>query len=209
MTLKTIIVSVLTCAVATPALMQLFTRLFGDWLAERVRQKYAKDLESFKNTLQQQQKILDSLTTRALHVSRTQFDTEFTAMKEVSQQLAKVVLAFRKIHPIDVGEELTEAERIEVTKTLGQETNRFLEKLTEWAVFLEPPIFDDFDRCYAGANEEFKRLEGHNGFHTDEVLNIRHFTNSYSNVSQKVRDRIKQLSALPSLSQETSTPPGA
>ncbi|HJT54375.1 MAG TPA: hypothetical protein VJ848_11030 [Candidatus Angelobacter sp.] len=205
MLLQTIVISAITTALLSPAITAAFTRLFGDWLVEKIRQKYAKELEAFKSTLQQQQQVIDALTTRALYVSRAQFDTEFTAMKEVSQQLAKVMLAFRKIHSLDVGEELEEAELIDAARILTQETKLYLEKLTEWAVFLEPPIFDEFNRCYEGANEEGKRLQGHNLFHTDQQLNVRHFTTSYSNASQKVRDRIKLLSALPGLGSESSS----
>src|SRR6185437_15630865 len=129
MELQTIAVSAITSIFVTPATLELFPKLFGGWWIERVKKNYNKELEEFRGKLQQQQKAIDSLTTRALYVSRTQFDTEFTAMKEVSQQLGKLMLAFRRIHPVDVGEDLDEAELLEAANTLRVESRAFLEKL--------------------------------------------------------------------------------
>jgi len=70
---------------------------------ERIKKNYNKELEEFRDKLQQQQKTIQFLTDKALYVTRAQFDTEFTAIKEVSQRLGKVMLAFKKIHPIRCG----------------------------------------------------------------------------------------------------------
>jgi|ERR1043166_3912833 hypothetical protein len=192
-----IAVSVITSIVTTQASLQLFPRILGDWWMERIKKNYNKELEEFRDKLQQQQKAIQSLTDKALYVTRAQFDTEFAAIKEVSQRLGKVMLAFKKIHPLDACEELDEAELAQAVDALEEACSIFLDKLTEWAVFLEPNMFDEFGRCYDGAHEEWKRLSGHNQFHTDEAINVRHFTISYSNACQKVRDRIKMLAALP------------
>jgi hypothetical protein len=194
-----IAVSMITSIVTTQASLQLFPRILGDWWMERIKRNYNKELEEFRDKLQQQQKTIQSLTDRALYVTRAQFDTEFAAIKEVSQQLGRVMLAFKKIHPINAGEELDDTELTQAVDTLGEACSIFLHKLTEWAVFLEPDMFDELSRCYDGAHEEWKRLKGHNQFHTDEAINVRRFTISYSNACQKVRDRIKMLAALPGL----------
>src|SRR5579864_1558597 len=80
-----IAVSVITSIITTQASLQLFPRILGDWWMERIKKNYNKELEEFRDKLQQQQKTIQSLTDKALYVTRAQFDTEFTAIKEVSQ----------------------------------------------------------------------------------------------------------------------------
>jgi hypothetical protein len=65
------------------------------------------------------------------------------------------------------------------------------------AVFLEIEQYKEFDHCYAGASEELKRLKANIEHEEDRAQTVRYFWDSYQNVSQLVRDRIKTLAVLP------------
>jgi hypothetical protein len=45
----------------------------------------------------------------------------------------------------------TDAERYRKITDLESASQKFREKLEEWAVFLEPKLYDEFDHCQAGA----------------------------------------------------------
>ena len=130
---------------------------------------------------------------RSIFVSRTHFETEYTAMKEVSQCLSEVKVFFRKLHPIEAFTEPTGTDRTKAIDSMEKAIGKFQEKLEEWAVFLEIAIYNEFNHCHGEATVELRRLKAN----SEREPNTKYFWDSYQKSCQLVRDRIKTLAVLP------------
>ena len=133
-------------------------RFLGKWLMERVKAGHTKQLEELKNTLLQNQMRQQAMIANATYVTRAHFDTEFLAMKEVSQELAKVRLIFDKFQPVEAGQEMDETEHDKAAAELAEADRNFSAKLVEWGVFLTPEIYAEFEKCHFGSDAESRRV---------------------------------------------------
>jgi hypothetical protein len=176
------------------------SRWLGEvWLGrilEKEKAKYAKEVEKLKAGLAQELERYRTELDRSIFVTRAQFETEFAAMKQVSQALSGVKVAFLSLHPLDANVRLMDAERTKRIDWLKRASDKYLEKLEEWAVFLEPPLYDEFDHAYAAADAEWKRLKTNPEDH-DRAGTVAYFWKSYRQACQMVRDRIKSLAVIP------------
>ena len=173
------------------------SRFLGDWWLEKQKARYSKELEEFKDRLQREQKRMQAEVDRSVFVTRAHFETEYQAMKEVSQSLSEVKILYRRLNPVQAGVELGDTERIRLIERLEEANEDYLRKLEEWTAFLEPKVYDEFSRCHIGADEELKRLRTNSPFEKNKTLNAQYFWTSYSQACQHVRDRIKSLAVLP------------
>lgn len=87
-------------AAATGLARWLGERWLGK-LLEQEKAKYARELESLKADFAQELEHYRAQLDRSIFVTRAQFETEFTAMKEVSQCLSSVKIAVRNLYPIE------------------------------------------------------------------------------------------------------------
>jgi hypothetical protein len=183
------------------ATVTFLSRYLGDkWLGhilEKEKAEYAKQLAMLTAGFSQELEHYRAQLDRSIFVSRTHFETEYTAMKEVSQCLSEVKVTFLRLHPIEAGTELIDAERTQGIASLETATSKYHEKLEEWAVFLEPALYDEFEHCYAGADAELKRLRTNSEKEPDRAGTVNYFWKSYRQASQMVRDRIKNLAVIP------------
>jgi DNA repair exonuclease SbcCD ATPase subunit len=151
-------------------------KLFGDyWLAKR-KAEYDKEIEKLK-----------AQNAQDLEQYRAKLNRSNAAIKEVSQCLSEVNVLFRKLHPIDASIQLTTAETTQYIDELQKASDRFNAKLQEWSVFLEPDIYDAFERCHTAADSEWRRLKTRSG-ETDRAGTVNYFWTSYRQASQLVRD---------------------
>src|ERR1700720_767618 len=131
-------------------------KFLGDaWLGrmlEKEKAKYAKEIESLKSGFAQELEHYRAQLDRSIFVTRAQFETEFTAMKEVMQRLSDVKVIWLKLHPVQFGR--SDVDLYDGIESLRKATEAFPEKLEEWAVFIEIEIYDEFPPCYMGADEE-------------------------------------------------------
>jgi hypothetical protein len=176
------------------------SRWLGDfWLGrllEKEKAKYTREIEKLKAGCAQELEHYRAHLDRSIFVTRAHFETEFAALKEISQSLSKVKIAFIKLHPIEAGKELTGTERIQSIDSLERMTSEFHVKLEEWAVFMEPTMYDEFEHCYVGADAEWKRLKTNPAEH-DRAGTADYFWKSYRQACQMVRDRIESLAVIP------------
>jgi len=121
------------------------------WL-ERTKAKWNKELEALKDKLSAEQRRYQAQLDRSIFVSRAHFDTEFQAIKEVHQCLSGVKIPFSILNPLNAATVLTDAASADLMTRLQDANTKFLAKLEEWGVFLEPDIYDEFHRCYLGAD---------------------------------------------------------
>jgi hypothetical protein len=69
------------------------------WL-EKQKAAYSKELEEFKNALERDKQRIQAEIDRSVFVTRAQFDTEFTAMKEVFGLLTAAGIALNGVRPV-------------------------------------------------------------------------------------------------------------
>jgi hypothetical protein len=162
-------------------------KLLGDWWLEKIKADHAKKLEALKASIE-----------KSTFVTRAHFDTEFAAMKEVSQCLAQVKISYRRLNPLEAGKELTGDALKQCVREFGEANDKFLTKLEEYGVFLTPEIYDEFNHCHIGADAEFQRFETDSlNLHPDEKgRNAQYFWAAYRKACQLVRDRIGSLAVI-------------
>jgi hypothetical protein len=166
------------------------------WL-ERTKAKWNKELEALKDKLSADQRRYQAQLDRSIFVSRAHFDTEFQAIKEVHQCLSEVKILFRKLYPIEDRAVLDEREWVQTIGDLRTANLKYVAKLEEWGVFLEPAQYDDFKRCYDAADHAIKIPRRGLEYDRDWTVTREHFGNSYQAACQKARDRIAKLAVLP------------
>jgi hypothetical protein len=154
-------------------------KLFGDyWLREtlaKLKVESDKELEKLKAEL-----------TKDLEECRGRLDLTHTARMQVSQCLSEVNIAFSKLHPTVAGLSLDDDERIVWIDSLQKAADVFNAKLQEWAIFLEPALFDVLERCYGGAESEWRRLKDRSE-KPDRARTVDHFRYSYTRACQLLR----------------------
>jgi hypothetical protein len=190
------IVSLFWGAIGAGTMVASLAKWLGDrWLGkllEKEKAEYARQLEDLRAAFSQELARYRAELDRSTFVTRTHFETEFAAVKEVSQSLSIVKLAVRELYPIEFKPENPEPRHI---VELENASERFKEKLEEWAVFLEPKLYDEFDRCLAGAqalSQEERSLDDKRRSGSQQ-----YFWNSYRKACQMVRDRIQSLAVIP------------
>jgi hypothetical protein len=167
-------------------------RFATDSWIERRKARWNKELEAFKDGLTAEQRRLQAQLDSALFVTRSHFEVEFNAMREVHRCLAEVKLAFRTLHPISSKAEKLGQERDQLIDRFGMVTEAYWAKVEEWAAFLDPQLYTYFERAYYGADEEYKRLRTETGS-AGAQLNTEQFLGNYQRACQETRDRLKRL----------------
>jgi hypothetical protein len=88
------------------AFVSVTSRFFGDYwfgkLLAKQKAEYDREIEKQKAGFAQGLEHYRALLDRSIFVTRAHFETEFTAMKEVSQRLSEVKIAFGRFHPKQV-----------------------------------------------------------------------------------------------------------
>ena len=193
-----IIWTVLASMVVSLGGVGILFRYFGDYLLGRTKAKWDRELEAFRDFLNTEQRQYQAQLDRSIFVSRAHFETEFQAIKEVHQCLSEVKIPFRSLFPIDAKTIATDAETADLVTRLEDANKRYLSKLEEWGVFLEPSQYDEFKRCN-DAIEHFLGVFPKRGTELDRDYGItrKHFWDSYQAACQKARDRIANLAVLP------------
>lgn len=198
MSVWTIVWSVVASVVASLGGVAALLRFGGDFWLAKTKAKWDKELEAFKDILNTEQRRYQAQLDRSIFVSRAHFDTEFQAIREVHQCLSEVKIPFRSLFPISAKVIVTDEQTAELFERLQQANNRFIAKLEEWGVFLEPAQYDEFKRCN-DAIEHFTEVFPKRSTELDHDYGItrRHFWNSYQAACQRARDRIAKLAVLP------------
>lgn len=175
----------------------LLLRYGGDFFLERTKAKWDRELEAFKSKLNEKQYQYQAQLERFIFVSRAHFDTEFQAIKEVHQCLSEIKILFWKLYPFEDRAVLDEQEWTKTIADLREANSKYLAKLEEWGVFLEPSQYDDFRHCYDAADNAVRIPRRGTEYDRDRSVTKQYFGDSYRSACQKARDRIAKLAVLP------------
>jgi hypothetical protein len=113
----TFLASVLTSVAILAGGVWAVGRWFADLIANRwlkdVEAKHAKELAHVESELQRLNQHVQAQLDHAVTVSRAQFETEFEALKEIWERVARVRNTLGEINPFTVPEEETPPQRLQ------------------------------------------------------------------------------------------------
>ena len=179
---------------------------------EKVQQANRRDLETLKSEMQasveKANRLLDAGISKAIMVTRTHFETEFTAYKGIFAELSDVKSCLHATRPVFIiaGEE----DRIKNITELAGRLNKLIEANNNAVVvsenlrpFYQDEIYQGIQKCFnaskfeifqvtVGGPETFSRNWFEEGRKNQEA-----FTEDYIRVSKLIRERIASLGVLP------------
>jgi hypothetical protein len=128
----------------------LSSHLADRWLA-RYKNDLDKELEGYKDTLENKRKKLEAEVGHRTYISKTQFDTEFNALKECFGHLGKLRLAFNGLRPCLDWLPPEEDDRMKVLRArlelFAEHYNAFVASTESLYPFIPADIDEEFNKC--------------------------------------------------------------
>ena len=178
------------------------------WMAD-VRADYESQLEQLKSILQIEQKKLQAQLDRTVFVTKAQFDTEFSAVKDIYRYATEVWLAFQPIRPMyerrPAGQ--TREQRVEEVqeqlKLLIDAFNGFSKEIEILRPFYAENLYAALVECRSAAAREISQVQSSRDtlgdmewyFQGDENRTV--FTTAYAKTATLIRQRLDRLSVIP------------
>jgi hypothetical protein len=156
------------------------------WLT-RYKSELDKEFESYRDTLEQKRKRVEADLGHRSYISKTQFDTQFNAVKDIFAALGRLRLSFNGLRPFL---DWTPQDENEKLKLISSRLNHFTEKfnvLVDAAEsvypFVPESIYAQFEVCMKAALLEIKDIQ-HSGIE---------FTAAYFTAAKLVREHFTQM----------------
>jgi len=173
------------------------------WLA-RYKSDLDKEFESYRDSLEQKRKRVEADLGHRTYVTKTQFDTEFNAVKEIFATLGRLRLSFNGLRPFVDWTPTDEGEKL---KLISARLNHFRERFnilvdTAESVFPFVPedIYAQLEICMKAGFVEIRHIEqagvealSPKGY-DDGLKQHEKFTTAYFTAAKLVRERFNQLS---------------
>lgn len=202
--------------VGSLAVVYGLSRWLGDlWKAkilERVQQDNRRELEAMKSEMQasvdRANRLLDAGISKAILVTRTHFETEFMAYKEIFAALSDVKNYLHAVRPqfIIGGDD----ERVKDKRDLVDRLNRMIAAQNKAVVisdnlrpFYQDEIYQGIQKCFNASKLEILQVKtGSRGTFSEEWFEEGRkrqeaFVEDYIRLSILIRDRIASLGVLP------------
>lgn len=200
----------LTSLVGSGLTAWLVVRGLSGYLADRWLARYKsdlnKELEAYRDTLEHKRKRIEADLGQRTYVTRTQFDTEFNALKDIFAALGKLRLSFNGLRPFVDWTPQDQGERL---KVISVRLNHFRERFntlvdTAQSVypFIPENIYAQLEVCMHTAMIEMRHIEeagvealSPKGY-ADGAKQHEKFTAAYFAAAKLVRERFQELSQL-------------
>ena len=193
------------------------SRWLGDvWKAkilERVQQENRVELQTMKSEMEasvaKANRLLDAGISKAILVTRTHFETEFVAYKEIFAALSDVKNCLHAVRPVFII--AGEGERIKDEENLVDRLNSLIEAQNKAFVisdnlgpFYQDEIYQAIQECFKSSKFEILQVKTGGGFSRFDQdwfeagrKNQEAFVRDYLHVSTLIRDRLASLGILP------------
>jgi anion-transporting ArsA/GET3 family ATPase len=185
------------------------SRWLGNLWLEKQKSRYTKELEEFKDKLQQQQRHLQAEIDRSVFVTRAHFETEFAAMKNVFKVLAETRMHINGVR--SSFETSPQNESVEDrTKRLFSRLQPLIESYNALAGLSEAmrPFYPKelvlaVEECLKAAHMEIVTVQTglfdtfSQEWYEEGERNRTRFATAYVQASELIRDRISRLAVLP------------
>src|ERR1044071_52347 len=149
-----------------------------------------------------------ALTENAVYVTKTHFDTEFIAMKDVFKCLSETNLAINAVRPeMDFGagdtEEVRRKRLSELWTDLVASHNKLLTSLDSMSAFYPIELYNAAKKCQKTAWLEIAQVEHASSpafsraCQLEGEINIHAYRQSYEEARDIIRERLSHLAVLP------------
>jgi hypothetical protein len=178
----------------------------GDrWLA-RYRSELDREFEKYRDALEQNRKRVEADLGQRAYVNRAQFDTEFSAIKDIFAALGRLRLSFNGLRPfIDWIPDDDDAKLKLVSARLGDFIpllNALITAVESSYPFVPDEIYEQLEICMRMGRIEMSHIQesgakalSPSGY-TDGEKQHGKFTAAYFAAGKAVRERLKQLSEI-------------
>jgi hypothetical protein len=175
------------------------------WLA-RYKNDLDREFEGYRDSLEQKRKRIEAELGHRTYVTRTQFDTEFNAVKDIFAALGKLRLSFNGLRPFV---DWTPQDETEKLKVISLRLNHFRERfnvLVDAAEsvypFVPESIYAQLEICMKAGLVELRHIEqagvealSPRGY-ADGAKQHEEFTAAYFTAARLVREHFHQLSQI-------------
>ncbi len=201
---STVIASVLGSGVPVGGSITFFGNHFANrWLAH-YKAELDREFEAYRDTLERRRKRIEADLGHRTYISKTQFDTEFNAVKECFAALGKLRLHFNALRPMVDWTPDDEKGKLEVLsrrlKRVQEQYNEFIATAESVYPFVPEDIYVQFEVCMKAALLEAKHIESDpsealtpSGY-TEGAKQEERFTKAYFAAARLVRERFRNLS---------------
>ena len=192
------------------------SRWLGDvWktkIFEKVQQPNRRELETLKSEMQasveKANRLLDAGISKAIMVSRTHFETEFTAYKEIFAALSDVKNCLHATRPqfIIAGDEDRVRDKVDLVDRLNKliaAHNKGVVISENLGPFYQDEIYQGIQKCFSASKYEIMQVKtGSRGTFSEEWFEEGRkrqeaFMEDYNRVSKLIRERLASLGVLP------------
>jgi hypothetical protein len=175
------------------------------WLA-RFKGELDKEFEKYRDALEQKRKRVEADLGQRTYVSKAQFDTEFSAIKDIFAALGRLRLSFNGLRPFLDWIPTDEEGRLQIISARLSHFIPLLDSLittVESAYpFVPDEIYSQLEICMRMGHIEMKHIQeagaealSSTGY-TDGARQQEKFTAAYFAAAKLVRQRLKQLSEI-------------
>jgi hypothetical protein len=192
------------------------SRWLGDvWKAkilEKVQQANRSELETLKSEMQasveKANRLLDAGISKAIMVTRTHFETEFAAYKEIFAALSDVKNCLHATRPVFIiaGEGDRVRDKVDLVDRLNKliaAHNKAVVVSENLGPFYQDEIYQGIQKCFSASKYEILQVKtgSHETFSEEWFEDGRKrqeaFTEDYIRVSKLIRERLASLGVLP------------
>ncbi len=193
------------------------SRWLGDvWKAkilEKVQQDNRIELQAMKSEMEasvaKANRLLDAGISKAILVTRTHFESEFAAYKEIFTALSEVKNSLHAVRPVFIiageGEQVRDKEKlVDRLNKLIEANNRAVVVSDNLRPFYQDEIYQGIQECFKSSKFEILEVKTGGGESTFSQnwfeagrRNQEAFVRDYLHVSTLIRDRLASLGVLP------------
>jgi hypothetical protein len=173
------------------------------WLAQ-YKSGLDKELEGYRDLLEQKRKRIEAELGHRSYVTKTHFDTEFNAVKDIFAALGRLRLSFNGLRPFIDWTPQDEGEKL---KLISTRLNHFKERfnvLVDVAEsvypFVPESIYNQFQFCMSAATIEIRQIERSGAEalsppgYAEGAKHHEKFTSAYFTAAKLVREHFTELS---------------
>jgi hypothetical protein len=181
-------------------------------ILENVQQANRRELETLKSvveaSVEKANRLLDAGISKAIIVTRTHFETKFTAYKEIFAALSDVKNCMHATRPVFIiaGEEDRVKNQVDLVDRLNRlivANNKAVMVSDNLRPFYQDEIYQGIQKCFTASKYEILQLKtGSRGTFSEEWFEEGRkrqeaFTENYIRVSKLISTRLASLGVLP------------
>jgi hypothetical protein len=193
-------------AVAWAVVRGMGRHLADRWLANH-KAELEKELESYRDALERRRNRIDAELGHLTYVTKTQFDTEFNAIKEIFSALGKLRLSFNGLRPVVDWIPQDEQEKSKLIAArltdFNERYNVAVEATESSFPFVPEDIYEQIEVCMKAALIEIRHIQeggaealSYKGY-TDGEKQHQKFSTAYFTAAKLARERFKHLTIIP------------